>query len=91
MTKDDANKIAVKLGAEIDTKRKAHDLAVVSHDGVDIVHFGIRRGSKRDLPHPHIPKQLHISKKECVELATCTLSKDAWVEKMKQIGVIEPK
>ncbi len=64
LTKDHAKSIAKKLGATIDTGKKAHDIACVYHKGVLIASFGIRRGSDRNLGHGHIPKDLHLSPRQ---------------------------
>lgn len=74
-TQSDALIIANKLDATIDTKRKAHDRAIVYCDGVRVAEFGIRRGS-RELGHGHLPRNLDLSRKQTVELARCQLSKD---------------
>lgn len=56
LNKQDAMKIAKKLEAEIDTSPRAHDIAVIFEDGVEVVSFGLRRG-KKDLGHDHIMRR----------------------------------
>lgn len=73
LTKEHARTIATKLGAEIRTKRKAHDLAIVYEDGIRIGQFGIRRGSHSNLGHDHLPNALHLSPRECLELVRSPL------------------
>ena len=86
LTKDHAKQIARKLEAEIKSGKKAHDLASIYHDGKLIAWFGIRRGSRRDSGHDHIPKSLSFSADKCLGLARCPVSKDDWLSHMKKIG-----
>jgi hypothetical protein len=79
ITAEHADMLVGKLGAEVRKKGRAHDLAVVSHNGIRVASFGIRHGSRRDSGHGHIPKSLHISPHECRRLATCTLSHLEWL------------
>jgi hypothetical protein len=61
ITREHAEKIVKKLQAVNEsTKNSAHDTYVVYHNDVEIASFGIRRGSKKDIPHGHIPDELHI-------------------------------
>ncbi len=68
LTKGHAEKIAAKLEARIVAGSK-HDLAKIYHGDKKIAQFGIRRGSKGDLPHPFLPGQLFVAKKDCLRLA----------------------
>jgi len=88
ITKQHAEAIIKKLQAEIHTKRDAHDLAVVYHNGKRIASFGIRRGSRKNLGHNHISHDLHVSPHTCLGLAQCPVSKDEWLEMMGQKGLI---
>src|SRR5262249_3071681 len=88
LTKEHAKKIAAKLGAQIDTSGKANDIAAVYHDGKVIAFFGIRRGSKKDAGHDHIPGSLYFSPNKCLGLANCPVSKADWLERMKELGKI---
>ena len=45
ITKEDATKIAKKLKAKIDKSAKAHDIARIEVNGIEIALFGIRRGT----------------------------------------------
>jgi hypothetical protein len=88
LTKKHAEEIATKLGAEI-RHRKAHDLAVVFYEGKLIAAFGIRRGSRANAGHDHSPNDLHVSPRTCLGLAECPVSRDDWIEQMKQKGLIQ--
>jgi hypothetical protein len=88
LNKDDAQKIAKKLKARIHPG-SAHDIAVIEHDGKHIADFGIRRGSRRDLGHGHIPGDIHLNLRDANSLAQCTLSREQWIQRMKEKGLIE--
>lgn len=85
ITKELARKIAKKLDAEIRPER-AHDRAVVYHKGQLIAHFGIRRGSRKDLGHDHIPKDLGIRPREALLLAQCPWRKEDWLAALQERG-----
>lgn len=87
LNKDDAEAIARKLRAEIRPARK-HDIAVVKNNDRTIVQFGIRRGSRRDQGHDHIPGQIHVTRREAALLSQCPMSREAWIERMRQKGLI---
>ena len=56
ITKELAERIAAKLQAVSHPKKnRPHDLYRVYHEGVFIAHFGIRRSSKKDQGHDHVP------------------------------------
>jgi len=87
LTANDAWAIATKLKAEIVTKKKAHDLAKIMHNGVQIAQFGIRRGSG-ELGHGHIPKDIHLGPHETKLLAQCRISREEWLALLKKKGII---
>src|SRR5438045_195861 len=91
ITKEHAKKIVKKLKAEIVVGRKgsAHDQALIFHDGRLIAHFGIRRGSKKGLPHNHILSSLHLSPHYCLLLAQCPFSEAQWLQRLRELGLIE--
>ena len=89
ITKEHALKIIKKLGAEVATKRSAHDLVQVYHQGILVTTFGLRRGSSKDLPHNFIPADLSLTHRQTLDLANCPLSYDAWVAIMQQKGIVE--
>ena len=85
LNQQDAHAVARKLEAEIITRRKAHDLALVYHQGLVVAKFGIRRGRK-DLGHDHIMADIHLSPREAKQLASCIISRDGWIERMIEKG-----
>lgn len=89
LDKDDAYAIAKKLGASISESNGAHDEADVYHDGKLIASFGIRRGSRKGQGHDHICDELNISRRRCKNLAQCVMSREEWIEEMKQNGYLD--
>jgi len=88
ITKEHAEKIAGKLEAVIEAGAK-HDLAKIYYKDKRVAQYGIQRDSKKDAPHTYIPGQIFVSKKDCLLLAQCPLSRDGWVEILKAKGIIE--
>ncbi len=80
ITKEYAIKIARKLHAIIDTTPKAHDRAYVYHEGRLIATFTIRRASRKDSGHGHLPRDLHLSPHDTFRLANCPLSREEWIQ-----------
>ena len=91
MTKDDALAIAGKLKAEIVTKRRAHDIALIYENGKLVAQFGIRRGSKRDQGHDHIPGKIFETAHNARMLALCPRSREDWLNNMEAKGQLPPK
>ena len=87
ITKAHAEKIAEKLEAVIEMG-SLHDLAKIYYNKKKVAQYGIRRGSRKDLPHSYIPGQIFVSKKDCLRLAQCTLYRDGWIEILKEKGLI---
>lgn len=88
ITKEHAEKIAGKLGAVIEAGAK-HNLAKIYYKNMKVAQYGIQRGSKKDAPHSYIPGQIFVSKKDCLRLAQCPLSRDGWLEILKSKGIIK--
>lgn len=88
ITKELAQRIARKLKAKITKKKKAHDLAQVFHEGKMVAWFGIRRGSRKDQGHDHVPGQLFVRTHEAKLLGECPLSREDWIRIMVDKGWI---
>ena len=89
ITKELAMKIVKKLGADTKTREgKAHDIAIIRHEGKKVAKFGIRRGSGKDLGHDHVPRQLGLRPNEARLLAECPMTRDEWVHRMREKGKI---
>lgn len=81
-----AKKIAKKLRAKVDRKSgSAHDIATVFYDGKLIKSFGIRRGSKKNLGHDHIPDDLGVRMSFAKELGRCTKSLEQYLVEIGEI------
>ncbi len=89
ITKEMARRIAKKLNAQIDKAGSAHDLASVFHDGLIIAQFGIRRGSRGNAGHDHIPSDIFVGPNFTRQLAQCTKSRDQWIQKLIEDGIID--
>ena len=89
ITTQHALKIVRKLKATVVKGTKAHDVAQIYHEGRLVASFGIRRGSNKNLPHGHIPDDLHLRPRETIQLANCPLSREAWLQRMREQGLIE--
>jgi len=89
ITKQLALKIAKKLRATKDaTRSRAHDLMVVEHNGREVVSFGIRRGSRREAGHDHIPGDLRVPMHFAKLLAQCPRSRQDYIDLLIQQGHI---
>lgn len=90
VTKELAEKIATKLGAEKHPKKnRPHDLYVVFHNGVRVAQFGICRGSKKNAGHDFIASKIHVSPHEARLLGRCPISLDDWIRILKEKGIID--
>ena len=85
----DALNIAKKIGATLEDGGN-HQMAIFRHEGKIILTFGIRHGSKSGHGHlvgEHGPLKLNAAKVSA--LAECTLSRDQYIEILKDKGIIE--
>jgi hypothetical protein len=85
-TQKHAEIIARKLGC-VFREGKAHKYAELFEGGKLITRFGIRRGSK-EIPHYHLPRELHLKQNECTRLYDCALTKDSYLELLRQKGYL---
>jgi hypothetical protein len=89
ITREHAEKIVKKLKAVNESRKNSpHDTYVVYHNNREIASFGIRRGSKKEAPHGHLPDELHIRPNQCLNLARCPLSRDDWIDLLRARGLI---
>jgi hypothetical protein len=86
ITQDHAEFIAKKLGC-IPREGRAHKYQELFDGERLILKFGIRRGSK-ELPHGHIPRDLHLKQKECNQLHDCTISKEQYLQILRDRGYL---
>jgi hypothetical protein len=89
ITKELAERIATKLQAVFNAKKnRPHDLYSIYHEGRLIAHFSVRRSSKKDQGHDHVPGQIRVSPNQARLLGQCPMSREEWIEEMKRKGVI---
>jgi hypothetical protein len=90
ITSELAHKIVSKLEAVKENAQRGapHDLYVVYEKGAAVALFGIRRGSQKNLGHDHIPKQIHVNAFKAKQLANCPMSRDQWIEELKNKGLL---
>jgi hypothetical protein len=48
-----------------------------------ITRFGVRRASK-EKGHGHLPRKLHITQKQCRDLSECPLTKDEYLQILRE-------
>jgi hypothetical protein len=77
-TQQHAEAIAKKLKCHM-REGRAHRHADVFENGRLIATFGIRRASK-EVGHGHLPKDLHLTQKQCRDLHDCTFSREGYIE-----------
>ncbi len=85
ITKELAEEIAKKLKAKKRTGT-AHDIALIHHEGKLVASFGIRRGSRKDTGHDHIPGQIFLGARNARLLGECPLSRNDWLKIMGEKG-----
>jgi len=88
ITKELALEILKKLKGKVERQTKRHDIASVYHEGKMIAHFGIRRGSRKDLGHDHIPEQIFLRPREARLLAQCPLTREDWIKIISEKGKV---
>lgn len=76
LTREDGERIARKLGATIENGRQ-HDLVVIRHQGKRVAGYGMTRSS-RETNLNYLPRQLHVSAKQCRDLSECPLSAEEY-------------
>ncbi|MGA2609755.1 MAG: hypothetical protein ABSH01_20130 [Terriglobia bacterium] len=82
LTQDDAEAIADKLGC-IPDEGRSHKYYELFVDDKLIARFGVRRAS-REKGHGHLPRELHITQKQCRDLSKCPLSKDEYLQILRE-------
>ena len=89
ITKQLATRIVKKLSANVISRpRSPHDWAQIEHEGQVVAGFGIRRGSRKDLGHDHIPSQLYVSPRQAKLLGQCPMTKQQWLTVMREKGLL---
>ena len=88
LTSEDGFKIAKKLDARIDQGKRKHIGVTVVIDDVTVGRYGLSRSS-REQDHNYIAKQIgKISPRQAINLSRCPLSKEGYVQIIKEKGVL---
>lgn len=83
-----------KLDAQDETEPgDAHPTFAIYHNRRLIARTGLRRSSNRDMPVPHVKRDLRVSVQFILDLARCPKNKDDWLRAVGEIpaGKKEPK
>jgi len=82
ITREHAEAIAKKHGGTRIKGAKAHDQVLITFGNKLIAQFGIRRSSRKDIGHGHVPGALYVTPRYAWELGTCSKSKQQWLDQM---------
>ncbi len=78
--------IVAKLNAQsITTRSDVHDEYGVFHNEQMVASFGVRRSSRKNKGHDHIPTNLGVGPNFAKQLARCPKSRDDF---LRRIGVL---
>jgi len=89
ITRDHAERIVKKLGGVLlPGKSSAHDVYEIRVNGLFVTTIGIRRSSKRDKGHDHVPREMCVGAHFAREFALCNHSVDDWANKLRERGLI---
>jgi len=92
ITKELAIIIKDKLGAvPLTTKTSAHDKYGVFHNGHLIAQFGIRRGSKKNLGHDHVQRELNVSTGFAKQIGICKQYLEDYLARLRTQGLLPPE
>ena len=86
INKQDAQTVIRKLDAKLRRPGKRHDVYEITYQGTVVATFGVSRGSNKDAPHDHLPKQLHVHPRWCREMVDCRYLREDWLGLMRQLG-----
>jgi hypothetical protein len=90
ITKQLAQKIIKKLkGRKVKSKNAAHDEYEIEHEGEVIGHTSIRRSSNKEIGHDHVQRDLQISTRQAKDLANCPMSREDYIQHLRDIGEID--
>ena len=86
LTQDDGEAIADKLGCT-SYQGRSHKYYELFVDQKLIARFGIRRTS-REKGHGHLPRELHVTQKQCRDLSKCPLTKDEYLQILREKNLL---
>ena len=85
-----AGEIVKKLSTEVTNKKSGHDLVKVFDGNRIVARFGMRRSSKKDKGHDHIPRELGCTTRFCKDLAQCTRTAEDYIALIRDDEEDEP-
>jgi len=81
LTKQVAKKALDKLEArDVTPAGAAHPIYGVFHDGNLVASTGLRHSSNRDIPVPHVKRDLRVNVHFILDLARCPRTKRHWLQ-----------
>lgn len=91
ITKADALRIIKKLQAapadasgrqlRVEIRQSGpHDVVKVWYGPVYVGRFGVQRTSNKNAQHNYIPEQIHLTRSQDIDFASCTLTADDYME-----------
>jgi hypothetical protein len=86
LTQDDAEAIADKLDCT-PYEGRSHRYYRLFVDQKLVARFGVRRASK-EKGHGHLPRDLHITQKQCRELSECPLTKEGYLQILRDKNLL---
>ena len=83
ITKQQTRTIIKKLKAvDVTGPSDAHDMYAIYHNGLLVASFGVRRSSKKDMPHPHVPGDLQVNEHYVREMVSCNKNREDWLQEL---------
>ena len=83
ITNQVARKALAKLEAtDVTKKGAAHPKFAIYHRGAIVAITGLRHSSKRDIPLPHIKRDLRVNARFVIDLAACPKSRNDWLSEL---------
>jgi hypothetical protein len=90
LTNEVAIKALHKLEAQdVSLKGAAHPTYAVIHEGRIVATTGLRHSSKRDIPVPHVKRNLNVSAAFVLDLARCPKSRDDYLRQIGELPEID--
>lgn len=90
LTTDDLDRVVRKLGMQ--ERAKKHRFVFLEYEGKHVVTTARSHG-RGDLGRVEfaIRKQLHVNGRQLTDLVNCPMTREAYIQHLKDLGVIEPK
>ena len=85
LTKQIAERALKKLEASEDPDGSTHPIYAIYSGGKLVASTGLRHSSNRDIPVPHIKRDLKVNTQSVLDLAQCPKSKADWLRPIGEI------